>query len=302
MPRCSRCARSPTSAHEHGRHELGANIAEVQRLVRSWARDLGLVIDPGAERLYIVDEHGRRGRRWRRRCCCSSSSWPSRPGSGEKIVLPLTVTSKADKLAARLRCRGDAHQGVAAGPGGGLHGCRAWCSPARWAAATSSRGSCPLRRCHEPGQAARAAGAPGAARQRSRSRRYPRARLCTSTVALPVVAQGHRDAHRHRTLQREAVGDGGESASWTASRCAARDCWVQLLPDADEPVFHVYAEGADHSQSERSAQSFLDVVRTVIDENSADARGRGRGVEAGPRRARSPRRRRGRSRRPPTVQ
>ena len=44
--------------------------------------------------------------------------------------------------------------------------------------------------------------------------------------------------------------------------------WVQLLPDADEPVFHVYAEGTDHADSERLAESFLEVVRVVIRENS----------------------------------
>ena len=44
--------------------------------------------------------------------------------------------------------------------------------------------------------------------------------------------------------------------------------WVQLLPDADEPVFHVYAEGADRADSERLAEGFLDVVRGVIRDNS----------------------------------
>jgi phosphomannomutase len=42
---------------------------------------------------------------------------------------------------------------------------------------------------------------------------------------------------------------------------------VQLLPDADEPVFHIYAEGADREDSERLADSFLEVVRGVIREH-----------------------------------
>ncbi len=43
---------------------------------------------------------------------------------------------------------------------------------------------------------------------------------------------------------------------------------MQLLPDADEPVFHVYAEGADREDSERLAESFLEVVRGVIRDNA----------------------------------
>ena len=34
----------------------------------------------------------------------------------------------------------------------------------------------------------------------------------------------------------------------------SRDSWVQILPDADEPVFHVYAEGASSERSEELAE------------------------------------------------
>ena len=60
-----------------GATELGANIGGVQRLVKVMGGDLGLVIDPSGERLYVVDELGQEVA-WRRRCCCSSSSSPSR--------------------------------------------------------------------------------------------------------------------------------------------------------------------------------------------------------------------------------
>ncbi len=43
--------------------------------------------------------------------------------------------------------------------------------------------------------------------------------------------------------------------------------WIQLLPDADEPVFHVYAEGRNRMASERLAEDLLEVVRGVIREN-----------------------------------
>jgi len=44
-----------------------------------------------------------------------------------------------------------------------------------------------------------------------------------------------------------------------------RDSWVQILPDADEPVFHVYAEGASPEQSDELAEQFVGRVRAVIE-------------------------------------
>jgi phosphomannomutase len=41
--------------------------------------------------------------------------------------------------------------------------------------------------------------------------------------------------------------------------------WAQLLPDADEPVFHVYAEGEDVAESEELADRFVTEVRRIIE-------------------------------------
>ena len=43
--------------------------------------------------------------------------------------------------------------------------------------------------------------------------------------------------------------------------------WAQILPDADEAVFHVYAEGDDRLESEKMADRFVRQVRRVIEEN-----------------------------------
>ena len=40
--------------------------------------------------------------------------------------------------------------------------------------------------------------------------------------------------------------------------------WLHLLPDANEPIFHVYAEGALREDSEKLADSLAGLVRAVI--------------------------------------
>ena len=75
-----------------------------------------------------------------------------------------------------------------------------------------------------------------------------------------------RTATEH--LQREAAGGDAEIGLVDGIQLRRDGGWVQLLPDADEPVFHVYAEGADRDESERLAESFLEVVRGVIREHA----------------------------------
>jgi mannose-1-phosphate guanylyltransferase/phosphomannomutase len=41
--------------------------------------------------------------------------------------------------------------------------------------------------------------------------------------------------------------------------------WVQVLPDADEPVFHVYAEASTAGESAARADEFVGRVRRIID-------------------------------------
>ena len=43
---------------------------------------------------------------------------------------------------------------------------------------------------------------------------------------------------------------------------------IQVLPDADEALFHIYAEGSDGDASEQMAESFVGRVRTVIAANT----------------------------------
>ena len=40
--------------------------------------------------------------------------------------------------------------------------------------------------------------------------------------------------------------------------------WAQVLPDADEPLLHLYAEGATTDDSERLARELLDAVEGIL--------------------------------------
>jgi mannose-1-phosphate guanylyltransferase/phosphomannomutase len=68
-------------------------------------------------------------------------------------------------------------------------------------------------------------------------------------------------------LQRD-ITDGDEISLIDGIQLRIDGGWVQLLPDADEPVFHVYAEGLDQAGSEHLAEGLLDVVRGVIRDNN----------------------------------
>ena len=51
-------------------------------------------------------------------------------------------------------------------------------------------------------------------------------------------------------------------------RVSRDDSWMQLLPDADEPIFHVYAEGVDRAASQRLADALAESVRVVVREHT----------------------------------
>jgi mannose-1-phosphate guanylyltransferase/phosphomannomutase len=96
----------------------------------------------------------------------------------------------------------------------------------------------------------------------------PTSTLVHKTVACPWALKGTvmRTATEH--FQREAA-DGEATIGLVDGVQLRRDGgWIQLLPDADEPVFHIYAEGTDRRESEELADTFLEVVRGVIREHT----------------------------------
>ena len=245
--------------------ELGANIQEVQRLVRTMEADMGVIIGPGAERVYIVDERGHEVP-LEKALLLYVKLVAQHAGKGEKIVLPLTVTRLAEQLAGEF----------------GVEVRRTKVSlPALAQAATedgvvfagSLGGGYIFPEFLPAFDAVMSLGkllellAPQAEPLSEQIAQIPASTLVHKTVACPWSLKGTvmRTATEH--LQRD-LEDDGEISLVDGIQLRRDGGWVQLLPDADEPVFHVYAEGADHADSERLAEGFLDVVRGVIRDNT----------------------------------
>ncbi|HEY5386903.1 MAG TPA: hypothetical protein VIL79_03280, partial [Thermoleophilia bacterium] len=245
--------------------ELGANIQEVQRLVRTMEADMGIIIGPGAERIYIVDERGQEVP-LEKALLLFVKLVAQHAAKGEKIVLPLTVTSLAEQLAGEFGievqrtkvslpalARAATADGVvfAGSLGGG------YIFPEFLPAFDSVMSLGKLLELL----------APQAETLSEQVAQIPASTLVHKTVACPWSLKGTVMRTATEDLQRDLGGD-GEISLVDGIQLRRVGGWVQLLPDADEPVFHVYAEGADHDDSERLAESFLDVVRSVIRDNT----------------------------------
>ncbi len=248
-----------------GAEEEGANIQEVQRLVRTMEADMGVIIGPGAERLYIVDERGHEVP-LEKALLLFVKLVAQHAGKGEKIVLPLTVTRLAEQLAGEL----------------GVEVRRTKVSlPALAQAATedgvifagSLGGGYIFPEFLPAFDAVMSLGkllellAPQGGPLSEQLAQIPASTLVHKTVACPWSLKGTVMRTATENLQRD-IDEDAEISLVDGIQLRRDGGWVQLLPDADEPVFHVYAEGADHADSERLAEGFLDVVRGVIRDNT----------------------------------
>jgi len=248
-----------------GAEELGANIQEVQRLVRTMEADMGIIIGPGAERMYIVDEGGHEVP-LEKALLLYVKLVAQHAGKGEKIVLPLTVTRLAEQLAGEF----------------GVEVRRTKVSlPALAQAATedgvvvagSLGGGYIFPEFLPAFDAVMSLGkllellAPQAGPLSEQVAQIPASTLVHKTVACPWSLKGTVMRTATENLQRD-LDDDGEISLVDGIQLRRDGGWVQLLPDADEPVFHVYAEGADQADSGRLAESFLEVVRGVIRDNT----------------------------------
>ena len=244
--------------------ELGANIAEVQRLVRTMEADLGVVIGPGAERIYIIDDQGVEVPT-EKALLLFVKLVAQQASKGEKIVLPLTITHLAEQLAGEFGvavertkvslpelAKASLAEGVvfAGALGGG------YIFPGFLPAFDAVMSLGKLLELL----------APQAVPLSKQVADIPTSTLLHKTIACPWSLKG--------TVMRTATEQLQQRSSKTSKlsmvdgiQLSTERTRVQLLPDADEPVFHVFAEGADHADSERLADEFLSVVRDVIEEN-----------------------------------
>jgi mannose-1-phosphate guanylyltransferase/phosphomannomutase len=228
--------------------------------------DLGFVIDPGAERLYIVDETGAEVP-LEKALLLYVKLVAQQASRGEKLVLPLTVTHLAEKLSepfgvqvvrtkvslSVLATDSTAEGVVFAGSLGG-----GYIFPRFLAAFDAVMSLGKLLELL----------APQARPLSEQLAEIPTSTLVHKTVACPWSLKGTVMRTATEQLQREAAGSGAEIGLLDGVQLRRDGGWTQLLPDADEPVFHIYAEGADRQESEQLVESLLEVVRGVIQEHA----------------------------------
>jgi mannose-1-phosphate guanylyltransferase/phosphomannomutase len=239
--------------------ELGVNIADVQRLVKVMGADLGAVIDPGAERLYLVDELGQEIPLERALLLFVRLVAATLP-PGRKIALPLTVTRLAEDMAAPF----------------GVEIERTKVSlPALMEAATAEDiafagaigGGYIFPEFLPAFDALMSLGkllellAPSAVPLSEQVAAIPSSTLVHKTVGCPWSLKGTVMRTVTEELQRS---DGHDLSLLDGIKVFYRSGWAQILPDADEALFHIYAEGADTDASEQMAESFVGRVRAVI--------------------------------------
>ncbi len=252
-----------------GTDELDANIREVQRLVQTMEADFGVVFDPGAETLLVIDDSG--------------AEIPSekalllfvrlvaeRALPGAKLVLPLTVTSRAEAVAGeyeveivRTKVSSPALARASLGEdvvfAGALGG--GYIFPQFLPAfdAVMSMGKLLELLAHRTEPLS------------EYLEEIPESALIHRTVACQWRLKGTVMRAATEALQREVRREGGEVSLVDGVRITREGAWLHLLPDADEPIFHVYAEGTDRGQSERLAEALADSVRSVIRDHSEES-------------------------------
>jgi len=244
--------------------EVGGHIAEVQNLVRTMDADLGFVIDPGAERLYLVDDTGV-DVPLEKALLLFVKLVAQQADPGEKIVLPLTVTRLAERLAGEF----------------GVQVVRTKVSLAALSQASTEEdvafagslsGGYIFPSFLPAFDAVMALGkllellAPQARSLSEEVAAIPDSTLVHRTVPCAWALKGTVMRTATEVMQRQALDSDGaaEVGLEDGVQIIRDDGWVQLLPDADEPVFHVYAEGADKDRSEELVDAVLDVVHGVI--------------------------------------
>ena len=243
--------------------ELGGNIADVGRLVKVMGADMGVILDPGAERLYLVDETGREVP-LEKVLLLFVRLMSVQAKKGQKIALPLTVTGLAEEVAApwdvevlRTKVSLPALMEAATDPdvifagviGGG------YIFPGFLPAFDALMSLGKLLELL----------APGSQTLSQQIAQIPDSTLVHKTVSCPWALKGTVMRTVTEDLQHAEV---EEISLLDGIKVFDDDGWAQILPDADEALFHIYAEARDGVGSDKLAERFASQVRDVITANS----------------------------------
>jgi mannose-1-phosphate guanylyltransferase / phosphomannomutase len=240
---------------------LADTMDQAQRLVEPVNADFGAVFDRSAERIYLIDETGREVRP--DQALLLYLYLLARRGTGGKVVVPITATSQVEEVVgdslevvrtpATLQelTRGATREGVvfAGAVGGG------YVFPDFLPAYDAIASLCKLLELLAPldEPLSQLVGA------------LPRPTLIHRQVQCPWALKG--------TVMRvlnERYADENVDTTDGIKIFDARG-WVQVLPDGDEPMIHLYAEGETPAESEELETELRSLVVELIDREEIGA-------------------------------
>ena len=235
---------------------LHETIAQTKKLVSAVSADLGAVFDRSAERLYLIDEHGHDVPL--NQTLLLYIRLIAQSGTQGRVVVPVTVTRQVEEMlgeglelvrtpsSLQDLTKAAAEEGVvfAGATGGG------YVFPEFLPAYDASASLCKLLELLAP------LGVPFS----EVVAELPKPTLIHSVVQCPWALKGAV----MRALN-ERYADGDVDLTDGIKIFFEERGWVQVLPDQDEPVIHVYAEGDSVEESEQLADELRMLLAQAID-------------------------------------
>jgi mannose-1-phosphate guanylyltransferase/phosphomannomutase len=245
---------------------LDEAIGQVKRLVRAVGAELGAVFDRAAERLYLVDEQAREISV--EQTLLLYLRLLGSNGKRGKLAFPITVTSQVERLAAAsglevVRTPASLAELTKAAAGddvifaGALGG--GYVFPDFLPAYDATASLCKLLELLAP------VGRPLS----ELVAELPRSTLVHRQLPCPWSQKG-----RVMRVLTERL-KGRELDLLDGIKVYEDRGWAQALPDPDEPVLHIYAEGETEADSSALESELRALVEEILQEEEAEARTQG---------------------------